>query len=45
LIEIESKRIYAGSLPNRQLKIAFDWLTENADWALQVFYELNTELR
>jgi len=45
LIEIESRRIYAGSLPKRQLKIAFDWLTENADWALQVFYELNTELR
>ena len=45
LIEIESGEIYAGSLPNRQLKIAFDWLTGNADWALQVFYELNPELR
>jgi len=45
LIVIESGEIFAGSLPNRQLKMVFDWLTGNANWALQVFYELNPELR
>ena len=45
LIEIETGRIYAGSLPTKQLKIAFDWLTENTDWALEVFYQLNSELQ
>jgi hypothetical protein len=45
LLEIESGRVYAGSLPKRQQKIALDWLIENRDWALHVFYELNSELR
>jgi len=37
--------IYAGDLPNRQLKMVFDWLPGNSDWALEVFYELNPNLR
>lgn len=45
LIEIEREIIYSGNLPNKQLKQVFDWLTENADWALSVFYELNPELK
>ena len=45
LIEIESGKIYAGSLPTKQRKIVFEWLTENADWALEVFYQLNPELK
>ena len=45
LIEIESRKIYAGSLPAKQLKIVCDWLTENADWALEVYYQLNPELK
>lgn len=45
LIEITTGSIYAGDLPNKQLKIAFDWLSGNSDWALEVFYELNPELK
>lgn len=44
LIIIENSKIYAGDLPNKQLKKAFDWLSGNSDWALEVFYELNPEL-
>lgn len=43
LITIESKDIYAGSLPAKQLKVAFDWLSKNTEWSLQVFYELNPD--
>jgi len=45
LVEIETAEIYAGNLPGRQLKDVFDWLLENSDWALQVFYELNPKLK
>jgi hypothetical protein len=45
LIEIERGTIYSGDLPNRQLKQVFDWLAGNADWALEVFYELTPELK
>ena len=44
VIEIESNNIYAGDLPNKQLKKVFDWLAGNSDWAMEVFYELNPEL-
>ncbi len=45
LILIESAQIYAGAMPNKQLKKTFDWSTGNADYALEVFYELNPELK
>jgi hypothetical protein len=45
LIQIENGGIYAGNLPDRQLKLVYDWLLGNADWALEVFYELNLELK
>ena len=45
LIEIERAIVYSGNLPNRQLKQVFDWLAGNADWALEVFYELNPGLK
>lgn len=45
LIEIERGVIYSGILPNKQLKQVFDWLAGNTDWALEVFYELNPELK
>ena len=45
LILIESKDIYAGDLPNKQMKIVFDWLSVNSDWALKVFFELNPNLK
>ncbi|RKY53805.1 MAG: DUF4160 domain-containing protein [Candidatus Neomarinimicrobiota bacterium] len=44
LIIIENNEIYAGDLPNKQLKKAFDWLAGNSDWALEIFYQLNPEL-
>lgn len=37
--------IYAGDLPAKQLKQVFDWLSGNSEWALEVFYELNPELK
>jgi len=45
LIEIETGRIYAGDLPTRQLKSAFDWIAGNKDLALSIFYELNPLLK
>jgi hypothetical protein len=45
LIVIETKVIYAGELPNKQLRSVFNWLSANSDWALKVFYELNPKLR
>jgi hypothetical protein len=45
LVEIISGEIYAGDLPIRQLKLVFDWLSGNADWALEVFYQLNPGLK
>ncbi len=44
VILIESGKIYAGDMPNKQLKRIFDWLDGNSDWVLEVFYELNPEL-
>jgi hypothetical protein len=44
LIVIETKDIYAGELPNKQLRSVFDWLSVNSKWALKVFYELNPNL-
>jgi hypothetical protein len=45
LILIECLEIYAGEMPNKQLKQVYDWLSGNVDYALEVFYELNPELR
>jgi hypothetical protein len=45
LIVIENGEIYAGDLPTRQLKLVFDWLSGNSEWALEVFYELNPDLK
>ncbi len=45
LIEIETGEIYAGEMPIRQLKLIFDWLSGNSDWALEVFYQLNPNLK
>jgi len=45
ILLIERKRIYAGQLPERQQKLVVEWLEENKDWALEVFYELNPKLK
>jgi len=45
LITIENAEIYAGDLPSKQLKLVFDWLSGNSEWALEVFYELNPNLK
>lgn len=45
LIEIQTGEVYSGLLPPRQMKIVYDWLSGNSDWALEAFYELNPELQ
>jgi hypothetical protein len=45
LIIIETGEIYAGSLPQRQLKVVANWLKDNYAWVLKVFWELNPELK
>ncbi len=45
LIIIGSGEIYAGNLPNKHRKKVFDWLAGNNDWALEIFYELNPNLK
>ena len=42
---IERAELYACNLPNKQLKQVVNWLAENFDWALKVFYELNPNLK
>lgn len=44
LLEITTFNIYVGFLPNNQFKLVINWLQENQEWALTVFYELNPEL-
>lgn len=44
LIVIETREIYAGDLPNKQLKHVYNWLAGNSDWALEVFQQLNPHL-
>ena len=45
LVEIETKAIYAGYLPATQLRKVTAWLVENEQEALEIFYELNPNLR
>jgi hypothetical protein len=45
LIVIQTAEIYAGQMPRKQLKLVFEWLSENSDWALDVFFQLNPNLR
>ena len=45
LVQIEDSVIYVGYLLKKQLKLVLEWLSGNSDWALQVFYELNKELK
>jgi hypothetical protein len=45
LIIIENGEIYAGTLPNKQLRQVSNWLSGNSEWALDVFYQLNPHLR
>ena len=45
LFAITTKVLYAGELPVRQKRVVLDWLSENSEWAIEVFYELNPELK
>jgi hypothetical protein len=45
LIVIKTAKIYACEMPNKQLKQVYDWLTDNRDWALEVYYQLNPDLK
>jgi len=44
LIVIGTGEIYAGNLPNKQLRHVFNWVSKNSDWALEVFFQLNPHL-
>ena len=45
LIEIETMKDYAGYLPSKEKSKVKAWLRENSDWALQIFYQLNPQLK
>lgn len=45
LIAIETMNIYFGEMPGKQFKMVLDWLENNSDYALTVFYELNPGLK
>lgn len=45
LLCIETLEVYAGDLPTKQMKKVMEWLSENGEWALSVFYELNENLK
>ena len=45
IILINDKSIYAGELPNKQMRDVIEWLSDNSDWALKVFVELNPNLK
>ena len=45
LILIQTGEIYVGYLPSNQMKIVNEWLRENSDWVLEVYFELNPKLR
>lgn len=44
LLIIETGEIYAGNLPNKKMKRAREWISNNSDQALNIFYELNIDL-
>ena len=41
LIEIENLSVYEGYLPNRQQKIAIDYVKENQERLLTIFNKMN----
>ena len=45
LLVIKNGKVYAGSLPPKQMKLAQAWLELNNQWALTIFFELNPTLK
>ncbi len=45
LVLIETGKIYTGEMPIKQLKRIMIWLNANSNWLLNVYYELNPELK
>ena len=45
LIIIETRKTYAGRMPIKKKKMALDWLSKKSEWALNVYFLLNPELR
>ena len=45
LLSIETVEVYAGYIPGKQKKLAINWISENSDQALRIFYELNRDLK
>ena len=45
LIEIITLNIYAGGIPNKQLKLAMNYISENQEYLLKIFNEFNPQLK
>jgi hypothetical protein len=45
LVIIKSRDVFSGYLPDRQMRKVLDWLDENEEFALNVFYDLNPFLK
>lgn len=45
LITIETLEIYAGYLPRKQMKKVLVWVENHSKWALEVFQQLNPNLK
>lgn len=45
LIKIETHEHLGGEMPAKQLRVVYEWLADNQNYALTVFYELNPGLK
>ena len=45
LIDIQRSSLLRGDLPNKKLAVAMEFLDENRDYLLELFYEQNPSLR
>lgn len=44
-IKIETHEHLGGEMPAKQLRVVYEWLADNQNYALTVFYELNQGLK
>jgi hypothetical protein len=45
LVNISGRSVFSGYLPDRQMRKVLEWLDENENYALNVFFNLNPSLR
>lgn len=44
LVDIRDVRIFEGSLPTNKIRVVFDYVGENQEDLLEVFYQLNPNI-